>query len=151
MKLNKIGDTLFAISCILISSFCLLGGCDTPIIKHDKIDSLVFNLKDTISDSLINKYDADARYFETSRELNLAKDSIQILNKELEDFKIKANNAYINLLASRDSAIRMNVITIEKLGTAEYKLLRIREYNRIAAQGNNIKFLRGWINRVITK
>ena len=32
---------------------------------------------------------------------------------------------------------------------ANYKLERIRYYNNIAANGNNIKFLRGWINRVL--
>lgn len=37
----------------------------------------------------------------------------------------------------------------EELLIANYKLERIREYNRIAAQGNNIIFLRGWINRVL--
>lgn len=41
----------------------------------------------------------------------------------------------------------------DSLGTdlfvANYKLARIKEYNRIAGQGNNIKYLRGWINRVL--
>lgn len=31
----------------------------------------------------------------------------------------------------------------------ELKLERIKEYNKIAAKGNNIKYLRGWINRVL--
>lgn len=35
------------------------------------------------------------------------------------------------------------------LDVAEFKLERIREYNTIAANGNNIKYLRGWINRVL--
>lgn len=39
----------------------------------------------------------------------------------------------------------------EELFMANYKLERIREYNRIAAQGNNITFLRGWINRVLNE
>lgn len=33
----------------------------------------------------------------------------------------------------------------------KYKLERIRYYNDIAAKGNNIKFLRGWINRVLNE
>lgn len=37
----------------------------------------------------------------------------------------------------------------EDLFIAKYKLARIREYNRIASKGNNIKYLRGWINRVL--
>lgn len=36
-----------------------------------------------------------------------------------------------------------------ELFVAKYKLERIRYYNDIAAKGNNIKFLRGWINRVL--
>jgi len=39
--------------------------------------------------------------------------------------------------------------TEEELSVAEFKLERIKEYNRIAANGNNITFLRGWINRVL--
>lgn len=32
---------------------------------------------------------------------------------------------------------------------AKYKLARIKYYNEVAAKGNNIKYLRGWINRVL--
>lgn len=38
-----------------------------------------------------------------------------------------------------------------ELFTAKYKLERIRYYNKIASKGNNIKFLRGWINRVLNE
>ena len=41
--------------------------------------------------------------------------------------------------------------TEEELSIAEFKLERIKEYNRIAASGNNITFLRGWINRVLNE
>lgn len=37
----------------------------------------------------------------------------------------------------------------ENLFIAKYKLARIKYYNNIAAKGNNIKYLRGWINRVL--
>lgn len=37
----------------------------------------------------------------------------------------------------------------EDLFVARYKLGRIKYYNDVAAKGNNIKFLRGWINRVL--
>ena len=36
-----------------------------------------------------------------------------------------------------------------ELFIAKYKLERIKYYNKIAAKGNNIRFLRGWINRVL--
>lgn len=40
---------------------------------------------------------------------------------------------------------------LDEIDVYKYKIERIREYNRIAAQGNNITFLRGWINRVINE
>lgn len=39
----------------------------------------------------------------------------------------------------------------EDLFVAKYKLGRIKYYNDIAAKGNNIKYLRGWINRVLNE
>lgn len=42
----------------------------------------------------------------------------------------------------------INVLN-EELFIANYKLERVKYYNDIAAKGNNIKFLRGWINRVL--
>ena len=59
-------------------------------------------------------------------------------NIEVENYK-DSINFLINELDSINEELQINKIKIE----------RIREYNRIAAQGNNIKFLRGWINRVI--
>lgn len=48
-------------------------------------------------------------------------------------------------LLKRDTNKTMN----EELFVAKYKLERIRYYNDIARKGNNIKYLRGWINRVL--
>lgn len=39
----------------------------------------------------------------------------------------------------------------EDLFVALYKLGRIKYYNQVAAKGNNIKYLRGWINRVLNE
>lgn len=39
----------------------------------------------------------------------------------------------------------------EDLFIARYKLGRIKYYNQVAAKGNNIKYLRGWINRVLNE
>ena len=36
-----------------------------------------------------------------------------------------------------------------ELQVVNYKLERIRYYNDVAKKGNNIRFLRGWINRVL--
>ena len=39
----------------------------------------------------------------------------------------------------------------EQLFIAKYKLERIKYYNDVAKKGNNIKYLRGWINRVLNE
>lgn len=39
----------------------------------------------------------------------------------------------------------------EEIDIMKIKLDRIKEYNRIAGKGNNIVFLRGWINRVLNE
>ena len=39
----------------------------------------------------------------------------------------------------------------EDLFIAKYKLGRIKYYNNVAAKGNNIKYLRSWINRVLNE
>lgn len=39
----------------------------------------------------------------------------------------------------------------EDLFICKYKLARIAYYNDIAAKNNNIKYLRGWINRVLNE
>lgn len=72
-------------------------------------------------------------------------EKLLIQNIEVENYKDSviiykdSINSLINELDSVNEELQINKIKIE----------RIREYNRIAAQGNNIKFLRGWINRVI--
>lgn len=38
-----------------------------------------------------------------------------------------------------------------KLFVANYKLERIKYYNDVAKKESNLKFLRGWINRVLNK
>lgn len=45
--------------------------------------------------------------------------------------------------------IRTDSTMSAELFVAKYKLERIRYYNDIAAKGNNIKYLRGWINRTL--
>ena len=37
----------------------------------------------------------------------------------------------------------------ENLFIANYKLAKIKRYNELAAKRNNIKYLRGWINRAL--
>lgn len=55
------------------------------------------------------------------------------------------------LLRTQDSlnSYKADTTISGELFVAKYKLERIRYYNNIAAKGNNIKYLRGWINRVL--
>ena len=39
----------------------------------------------------------------------------------------------------------------EQLFIANYKIERIKYYNNVAKNGNNIKYLRGWINRALNE
>lgn len=55
------------------------------------------------------------------------------------------------LKLTRDSLNMIRDSIGEDLIVAKIKLARIKEYNRIAGQGNNIKYLRGWINRVLNE
>ena len=50
---------------------------------------------------------------------------------------------------TQDSLNAVRDTTAEDLFIARYKLGRIKYYNDIAKNENNIKFLRGWINRVL--
>lgn len=55
------------------------------------------------------------------------------------------------LKQTRDSLHNIHDSLSTELFVANYKLGRIEYYNKVAAKGNNIKYLRGWINRVLQK
>lgn len=93
-------------------------------IKYIPVKEYVY-ITDTISEKKYLKEIEVLKY-----DISLIKDSSNII--------IDSLNNVINELNSDNFVLN-------------YKLLRIKEYNRIAAQGNNIKFLRGWINRVLNE
>ena len=93
--------------------------------KHDKKQNNVINEKDSCI------YELNEKLIIQNIEVENYKDSIVLYNDSI--------NSLIEEFDSINEELQINKIKIE----------RIREYNRIAAQGNNIKFLRGWINRVI--
>lgn len=83
-----------------------------------------------------------------------------IVKQEKEDYAKTYANIYIQQIDSikfiNDSVLNIhNSLLItkdsinEELFVAKYKLERIRYYNDIAKNGNNIKFLRGWVYRVL--
>lgn len=93
--------------------------------KHDKKQNDVINEKDNYI------YELNEKLLIQNIEVENYKDSIVLYKDSI--------NSLIQEFDSINEELQINKIKIE----------RIREYNRIAAQGNNIKFLRGWINRVI--
>lgn len=64
---------------------------------------------------------------------------------------VKVVNLTEELRRTKDSlnAYKNDTTMSEELFIARFKLEKIKYYNDIAAKGNNIKFLRGWINRTL--
>lgn len=90
------------------------------------IEKIVYvPIKDTVADKINN-----AKIVELNNKYSLLKDSF--------------NNV-------RDSLNAIKGTLDEDLFVAKYKLGRIKYYNNVAAKGNNIKYLRGWINRVLNE
>lgn len=81
-----------------------------------------------------------------STELNVAKDSIIYLKNRLELAESQRDTASANL----NSCDSTNIALRQELFVANYKLGRIKEYCNIVKKDNTqLKFLRGWINRVL--
>lgn len=91
---------------------------------------------------LINARDSINMLITNTEELQ---DSIYHYQGIIEDYAEHGNNL-IHLL---DSIKFEYEDLMDEYIVDEFKLERIRYYNEIAAKKNNIKFLRGWINRVI--
>lgn len=71
-----------------------------------------------------------------------------IIKHVIDSSLVEVNDSLCIVIDSLDNKIE---IVSEELQIATFKLERIREYNRIAGNGNNIKYLRGWINRVLNE
>lgn len=73
------------------------------------------------------------------------------MNEIQEELNERENTTYI--IDSLNIVIANKTIQTDslqkELDVANFKLERIKYYNKVAGNGNNIKFLRGWINRVI--
>lgn len=68
--------------------------------------------------------------------------NVNIENENLKDSVTYYKGMYNECVILCDSLC-------EEIAVRDIKLARIAEYNRIAGQNNNIKYLRGWINRVL--
>lgn len=111
--------------CIIIGIIFIIAGCsrsyNNSISSAEKI--IYVPIKDTISENI-----NIARIVELEHKCYILKDSINIIRDSLTTTLDSLN---------------------KNLFVAKYKLDRIKYYNDIARKGNNIKYLRGWINRVI--
>lgn len=66
--------------------------------------------------------------------------------------EIKQDEEFIQYYKNQVDSYEILVDSLyEDIDIYKIKLDRIKEYNRIAGQGNNIVFLRGWINRVLNQ
>lgn len=91
------------------------------------------------------------------------KDTIEINNyqKQIDSLEIIINNnsELINSVMIINDSLKHKLLTKddtvnyykEQYVVDDIKLKRIKYYNDIAAKGNNIKYLRGWINRVLNE
>ena len=68
-------------------------------------------------------------------------------NVNIENENLKDSVAYYK--GMYDEYVLLCDSLCEEIAVRDIKLARIAEYNRIAGQNNNIKYLRGWINRVL--
>lgn len=78
-------------------------------------------------------------------------DSLEIIinnNSELINSVMIINDSLKYKLFTKDDTINYYK---EQYVVDKIKLQRIKYYNNIAAKGNNIKYLRGWINRVLNE
>ena len=65
--------------------------------------------------------------------------------------KIKELENVLQLTRDSLNVYKNDTIMSEDEFILRFKLERIRYYNECAGKGNNIKYLRGWINRVLNE
>lgn len=119
----------FLIALVCVIAFVQLTNCQTP--KHTCTTVDTDSIKVATIDSLQKIQNIELKYW---------KFKVDSVSAE--------NNHYKKVIEEVDSII---ADTKEDLLISNYKLERIKYYNKIAANGNNLKFLRGWINRVLNE
>lgn len=127
----KSGILIYAICIGVIFGTAIITSSVESYKKITKYKNISEEYKSIISEKDSCIYELNEKLLMQNIEVENYKDSIIIYKDSI--------NSLINELDSVNEEFQINKIKIE----------RIREYNRIAAQDNNIKFLRGWINRVI--
>ena len=84
-------------------------------------------------------------------------DKVTLTIKKVQYIKVEDSTKVIelkNLLRLTQDSLNVyknDTLISETEFTLRYKLERIRYYNECAGKGNNVIFLRGWINRVLNE
>lgn len=116
-------STLTFTQCITKSDKPLSQMIDTPI-TQDKVDQIVLCDSTELTVLYSKLFVSENILGHTRDSLDRTRDSLTILTDEYNKLR---NENLVNKI----------------------KLERIREYNRIAGINNNLKYLRGWLNRVL--
>jgi hypothetical protein len=122
MNINK------SVAVLILSIFIFFGTCICCIIKMASTNSEIQELKEN-NEEIVLHYE------------NVLQ-NVNIENENLKDSVTYYKSMYNECVLLCDSLC-------EEIAVRDIKLARIAEYNRIAGQNNNIKYLRGWINRVL--
>ena len=120
--------------------FRLLGGCAIAVAVFILVSCGIGIYRDYSKDKDIKNYESEIVY----------KDSVYNRTIDSLNNEIRQDEELIQYYKNQVDSYEIIVDSLnEELDVAKIKLDRIKEYNRIAGQGNNITFLRGWINRVL--
>ena len=122
MNINK------SVAVLILFTFIFFGTCIGCIIKIASMDNEIQELKEN-NEEIVLHYE------------NILQ-NVNIENENLKDSATYYKGMYNECVLLCDSLC-------EEIAVRDIKLARIAEYNRIAGQNNNIKYLRGWINRVL--
>lgn len=109
--------------------------------------TIVLGINSIIMQNKYNKY-----IHKHNLELQIYSDSINYYKSKCESYdKLiwEYTNCGDSLMFKVDSLSSITDSLSSELCVALFKLERIKYYNKIAANGNNITFLRGWINRTL--
>ena len=126
--MKKIINTITACIIAVITIFIIFLGIE--IYKNCNKNKIIKEYETTIvyKDSIYNNI-VDS----LNNEIRQDEELIQYYKNKVDSYEILVDSLY------------------EDIDVYKIKLDRIKEYNRIAGKGNNITFLRGWINRVLNQ
>ena len=118
---------------VFICGSLLIGACTSKVTPVPTIELYKYEALQLKCDSLENS-------------LLVAKDSIHILDSIIKQQEILIENAQHDY----DEILRQNADMRATLAETNFKILRIKEYCNIVKRDNTqLKYLRGWINRVL--